>query len=96
MEYTKIIRGKAAPDKVEAVKKAAVVLARDGNSDPGSIHYAIYQSEDDPTLFTVFSRWKSEADFARYIESNYHEKFVKSLPEGAWDESPKSTVLNRL
>ena len=93
MEFVILVQGRAAPDKVDVVKKASAVLARDGSNDPGAIYYAVYQAEDDPALFTVFARFRSKADWQRQIESSYHEKFRQSLPEDAWDVHPKRINL---
>ena len=96
MEFVTLTQGKAAADKVESVRKAAVVLARDGSNDPGTTLYEIYQTEDDPTLFVVFAIFKSEAAWKKHVESGAHEKFWNSLPEDAWEIHPKRTNLKGL
>ena len=93
MEFVILVQGRAAADRIDVVKKASAVLARDGSNDPGANYYAVYQAEDDPALFTVFARFRSKADWQRQLESAYHEKFWQSIPEDAWAVHPKRTNL---
>jgi quinol monooxygenase YgiN len=96
MKFVILTQGKAAPDKVEAVKKASVILAHEGSNEPGTIFYEIYQTEDDPTLFMVFAIFESEAAWKTHVESDAHAQFRKSLPEDTWEVIPKRTNLKSL
>lgn len=93
MAYTAIFQGTAAPEHVDTVRDALLILARESRKEAGTIHYEFYRHEESPNVFLLFGIWDSETAWKTHVAGDAHERHVASLPEGAWAIRPAMTRL---
>lgn len=96
MAFAALFQGTASTEHLDALKKSLKVLAEESLNEPGTLRYEFYQSEEEPTIITLFAIWENEADWKTHIVSDAHNRHVASLPEGAWAIPPKMTRLKSL
>jgi quinol monooxygenase YgiN len=71
-----IARFHAAPDKREALRAALAALAPPTRAEPGCLSFEVLNSNRDPDLFFIHSRWQDEAAFDRHAELAHTQRFV--------------------
>jgi quinol monooxygenase YgiN len=96
MAFAALFQGTAAPEHVDALKRAMATLARESMEEPGTFRYEFYAHEEDPLLILLFAVWESEAHWRANVQGAAHKRFNESLPEGAWAIRPKMTRLQPL
>lgn len=93
MAFAALFQGTASPKHLDTLKESLRILAEESLKEPRTLRYEFYQSEEEPTIITLFAIWENEADWKTHIVSDAHNRHVASLPEGAWAIPPKMTRL---
>ena len=93
MAFAALFHGTAAPEHVEALTAAQVLLAQASLREPGTIRYDFYQHADDPTQIILLGIWESEDAWQAHVAGDVHTNYAASLPEGAWVTPPSMTRL---
>ena len=62
----KWIQFTVAAENSDAFSKALIVLERESRLEEGCVHYAAFQSKDDPRVFTVLEQWATKEAFENH------------------------------
>ncbi len=61
----------ARPDTVEATRQALSSLVAPTRAEPGCEHYALFQSDDEPTRFQTVERWADAEAVQAHLASDH-------------------------
>lgn len=79
------------PQSAEAARDFFATFAERARREPGCVHYEFFQGRDEPSIFFVFEKWSTQADFDAHCATDYvrrfHERFDELLA------TPKNELL---
>lgn len=81
MSYVVAATYRAKAGEEDAVKSALSAMVGPTQEEDGCLEYRAHQSVEDPTVFFLYERYRSEADFKTHMAADY---FATHIKETAW------------
>jgi quinol monooxygenase YgiN len=70
---------KVKPGTEDAFKEAASRIVEPTRAEAGNLSYEFYQSLTEPTDFTTYEQWRSQADLDRHMQSAHMTLFFQQV-----------------
>lgn len=78
-EITLVVRMNAKPGREEAVARALRAAVAPTHSEPGCLRYALHRAIDEPTVFVLVERWRSQSDLDEHMQTPHLVELLSVL-----------------
>ena len=81
MSYVVAATYRAKPGEEATVKEALSAMVSPTRGEEGCLEYRAHQSVEDPAVFFLYERYRSQDDFKSHMEADY---FATHIKEATW------------
>jgi quinol monooxygenase YgiN len=75
-DYVVIARWVARAGEEDAVARAFAEIIPASRAEPGIVGYQVHRDPSDPRVFTIYERYRTEADYQAHADSEHMQRLA--------------------
>ena len=80
-ELTLVVRMNAKPGRKTALERALRAAVAPTHAEPGCLRYALHRAIDEPSVFVLVERWRSQSDLDEHMQTPHLVELLATLGE---------------